>query len=195
MDWLRQHDLQDKLKSPNLITGDLDSISNDTLIYFNKTEVIETIDQNETDFTKCLRVLEPYISDLSIDHIIAICDCSGRFDQILANINTLYINQQKSSDKSRPLFILSSNNLTWLLNEGVHEIYIPNEVRNLWCSLIPIGHSCTVTTTGLKWNLNNDILKFGDIVSTSNAYDGKSDKVEISTDFPVLWSMGLIKDD
>jgi hypothetical protein len=39
----------------------------------------------------------------------------------------------------------------------------------------------------------NQILEFGGIVSTSNTYDVNDDSnlVEIVTEMPILWSMGL----
>jgi thiamine pyrophosphokinase len=152
------------------------------------------MDQNETDFTKSLHVLEPYIKDLGIEHVVALCDTSGRFDQILANVNTLFKNLQKPAEISPPVFILSTNNLTWLLAAGDHQINIPDQVRKLWCALIPLEPT-TVTTTGLKWNLTNTTLMFGGIVSTSNKYDESSVVVKISTDKPLLWSMGISKID
>ncbi|KAL7012283.1 hypothetical protein ACKWTF_014743 [Chironomus riparius] len=195
LSWLRKHKLQDKLKHPTLITGDLDSIKDESLDYFSRTKIIQTPDQDATDFTKCLRVLEPFINELSISYIVALCETSGRIDQILANINTLHKNLQKPNDISRPVYILSSTSVTWMLQSGQHEINIPEEIRNMWCSLIPIGQPTTVTTTGLKWNLTDHLMKFGGIVSTSNTYDDRSEAVEISNDLPLLWSMGLKHED
>lgn len=153
--------------------------------------MVQTIDQDETDFTKCLRVLEPFIKELNLEFTVSICENSGRFDHILANINTLYKNLQKSPELSKPVYILSLGSLSWLLPKGQHTIHIPENLRKYWCSLVPIGSSVTATTTGLKWNLNNDLMAFGGIVSTSNKYDGKSDKVTVINDSPLLWSMGI----
>lgn len=87
LSWLQNNKLEDKLKQPNLITGDLDSCHKQSISFFNKSRVIQTIDQDETDFTKSLRVLDPFVQEMNLQHIIALCDTSGRVDQILANIN------------------------------------------------------------------------------------------------------------
>jgi thiamine pyrophosphokinase len=88
LNWLRKHNLEDKLKQPNLITGDLDSCFKESIAFFSKSRVIKTVDQDETDFTKSLRVLEPFIQELNLESVIALCETSGRMDQILANINS-----------------------------------------------------------------------------------------------------------
>ena len=130
---------------------------------------------------------------MSLEFIVCICENSGRLDHILANLNTLFKNQQ--NPHSRPVYLLSSNALSWLLPVGDNKIYIPGFVRNYWCSLVPIGESCEVSTTGLKWNLSKNMLEFGGIVSTSNKYDGTSETVFIATDKPLLWSMGIKDED
>jgi thiamine pyrophosphokinase len=190
---LRENGLENKLKPPTLITGDLDSCDSESIDFFSKkeTKVVKTLDQDETDFTKSLRVLEPFISELNLEFVVTICENSGRIDHILANINTLYKNLQKSPELSKAVYILSSGSLTWLIGPGQHTIHIPENLRKYWCSLVPVGSLATATTTGLKWNLNNDLMEFGGIVSTSNKYDGKSDKVTIENDSPLLWSMGI----
>lgn len=191
--WLREHNLEHKLRQPNLITGDLDSCHKESIDFFCKSQVVKTLDQDETDFTKSLRVLEPFIEELELENIIALCETSGRLDQILANINTLFKNLQKP-EISRPVFILSANSFSWLLAAGEHQINIPDKVKKLWCSLIPLEPT-TVTTSGLFWNLTNSMMKFGGIVSTSNKYDGHSNVVKVTTDKPILWSMGISKID
>jgi thiamine pyrophosphokinase len=191
--WLKQHNLEHKLKHPNLITGDFDSVYAKSLDFFSESNVIKTPNQEYTDFTKCLQiVLENHAKELKLTYIIALCETSGRFDQIIANINTLFIHEQKFDI---PVYILSANNLTWLLSFGQHVIHIPQSVKKLWCSLIPIGSPCNISTTGLKWNLKNQKMQFGDIVSTSNAYDELSNVVDITIDSNILWSMGISKID
>ncbi|CRK91681.1 CLUMA_CG005329, isoform A [Clunio marinus] len=194
LSWIRKHSLEDKLKHPNFITGDLDSCSTESIAFFNKSRVIKTVDQDETDFTKSLRVLEPSIKELNLENSIVLCETSGRMDQILANINTLFKNNLKSKDKQIPIFLFSANSLSWLLAPGHHEIHIPENVKKFWCALIPFEPT-KVSTNGLKWNLKNQTLKFGGIVSTSNTYDCTTNVVNITTDNPLLWSMGTSKID
>ncbi len=199
--YLQEQNLLDKLEDPELITGDLDSASKESLKYFEDrgSNLIRTPDQNDTDFTKCLRIVFPLIEKHGIESVLVLADSSGRIDQIMANINTLFkIENIRSKSNSNgfvpvvPVYLMSSNSLSWLLVEGTHKIHIPESIKHRWCALIPIGSKCQATTKGLKWNLNNTVMEFGGLVSTSNTYnpDNFTGIVEITTDSPLLWSMG-----
>lgn len=69
----------------------------------------------------------------------------------MSNLNTLY------SEELAPisLFLLGSNNITWLLKPGSHKVQIPQALiqAQSTCGLIPLGAPCIVSTSGLKWNL------------------------------------------
>uniref|UniRef100_A0A8D0H1Z8 Thiamine pyrophosphokinase 1 n=1 Tax=Sphenodon punctatus TaxID=8508 RepID=A0A8D0H1Z8_SPHPU len=128
---------------PDYISGDFDSIRPEVKEYYKVKgcELIETPDQDLTDFTKCLQIL-----------------------------------QKKTEEKGL---------------QGKHRLLVNTGREGEWCGLIPVGSSCDhVTTTGLKWNLTNHMLKFGTLVSTSNTYD-ESGIVTILTDKPLLWTMGI----
>lgn len=93
-----------------------------------------------------------------LDHVIAVCQSSGRIDQTLGNIQTLFLAKEKLllGPKTR-LYIMTDDAVSWLLCPGDHIISIPEQSRShkrAWCSIVPIGETCTnITTTGLKWNL------------------------------------------
>lgn len=63
LQWLTNNEFEFKeVLNPDLITGDMDSLSKDVLNYFEKgnTKIIVTPNQDETDFTKALRELKTY---------------------------------------------------------------------------------------------------------------------------------------
>ncbi|XP_059584623.1 thiamin pyrophosphokinase 1 isoform X6 [Alligator mississippiensis] len=128
---------------PDYISGDFDSIRPEVKEYYKGKgcELIETLDQDLTDFTKCLQILQTRIEEKGL--------------------------------------------------QGKHKLHVNTGLEGEWCGLIPIGNTCdNITTTGLKWNLTNQLLKFGTLVSTSNAYDN-SGIVTIETDKPLLWTMAV----
>ncbi|CAG9795137.1 unnamed protein product [Diatraea saccharalis] len=189
--------VQKTIRVPDLITGDFDSIPQEILQKYEaiNCKVIHTPDQNHTDFTKALMELNSWckLNNLEIDHVITICQSSGRLDHIMGNIQTLFLAKEKLllGLKTR-LYLVTDDSISWLLQPGDHIIKIPEQSqvnKRAWCSLIPVGETCSrITTSGLKWNLESQSLKFGEIVSTSNTFDG-SEHVTVKCSNTVLWSM------
>lgn len=56
------------MKSPELTTGDFDSITEKSLNYMKNigSNIIETNDQGATDFTKSLFILQPYLMNENV---------------------------------------------------------------------------------------------------------------------------------
>ncbi|XP_038058379.1 thiamin pyrophosphokinase 1-like [Patiria miniata] len=182
---------------PDLITGDFDSIRPEILLYYKRrgAKIIQTPDQDYTDFTKCLRLVLDTIqcNKLSVDTIVVLGAFGQRFDQTLANVNTLY---EANVNTKIPVYLLADRSLGCLLRPGKHVIEVNTGLEDSWCGLVPIGNKCRqVTTTGLKWNLDHQPMQFGGLISTSNTYAEGAEKVTVQTDQPLFWTMGFKDDD
>ncbi|XP_047006019.1 thiamin pyrophosphokinase 1 isoform X2 [Ictalurus punctatus] len=182
---------------PDYISGDFDSITPEVKTFYSeKCRLITTADQDLTDFTKCLTLMLEEIKErqAQVDTIVTLGGLGGRFDQIMATVETLF-HVQKMSEI--PVVVIQGDSMACLLREGrKHQLYVNTGLEAKWCGLIPVGSSCLTSTSGLKWNLDNQLLEFGKLVSTSNTYeelDAKDERkpVTISTDKPLLWTMGI----
>jgi len=185
-----------ELALPHLISGDFDSIKPDVLNHFKgrNVSVIHTPDQNETDLTKGLRLVSERLTTSSVSSLVVFGYNCGRFDQIIACIQSLFL--ARAFMPPVEIYLVHASSVSFLLHPGKHEIAIDRRLSDQPCGLIPIGQPAEcVSTTGLKWNLSESRLGFGDLVSTSNTYDFSPSSdgrfVTINTDAPLLWTMEI----
>jgi len=189
----KRDDFQDLL--PHIVSGDFDSADRKILFEFQELgiEIVPTPSQDETDFTKAMIVLKNR-KILNVQDVVVFCEHYGRLDHIMGNIGTLF--KVSSWSKKFNIFLVSSDSITWLLNSGQHTIHVPRRIwsAKLSCGIIPVGQKTIVSTTGLRWNLNNTVLEFGGLISSSNHYDTTTGRnvVTITTQHPVLWTMTIV---
>lgn len=181
---------------PDLITGDLDSANMENVEYFRKlgARVVPTPDQDHTDFTKALMELGSLHKAgdgrvAGAEAVVAFVETGGRVDHVMGNLQSLAL-VPALAPALCPTYLCSSHSLSWLLAPGSHRMSVPAS-RPQHCGLIPIDGEATVTTTGLRWNLNSQPLRFGNLISTSNSFDPKSSEVTVKTNKTLLWTMDL----
>lgn len=108
----------------------------------------------------------------------------GRFDHEMAALSLLHAYNSRFCR----LVLMGAGNVAFLLAPGFDHIIEPDErFEGPTVGLLPVGGACrSVTTEGLKWNIEEGSLEFGFLVSSSNSLMGK--EVRVVTDAPLVWT-------
>lgn len=195
---------------PHLIRGDLDSIRPEVRAFYHAAGVQiddHSEDQDSTDFEKCVHALEEFKEWTSMNHIcsdgndrdgrathtpnqqqqqktiVALGAHGGRLDHLLSNLNTLY------TFRDHNIILMGEGNLTRLVKAGCTCIRPVPGIEGPHCGLIPLQGQATVTTSGLKWDMERTVTRFGGLVSTSNRIQGE--EVCVESDSDLVWTTEL----
>lgn len=145
---------------PEIVIGDLDSISSDLL---KKIPHLKNADQNYSDFQKALK----YIISNNLNPSI-ICGMSGGFlDHILNNIN-IFMNLENDifmDDDVIGFCLKRKLSLKLTIGTKISIFGLPN---------------CRISTRGLKWELNNELLTFPGKNSALNRVKAQEITIDIS---------------
>ena len=205
---------------PTHIKGDLDSLRPDVEAFYNNTKsccIVRDNNQDTNDLQKCLELAKVLIkeqrtwntcegqdNDASTDDhtsieskkrndeqvvVVVFGAFGGRFDQQIASLHALY---EYSTSFDRMVLLGDGNCATLLTGDSnSHTIKLVQNIEGPGCSLLPVGNRCDcVTTEGLKWNLNEQSMALGDLVSSSNQVT--SQNVVIKTSHPLLWCCRVV---
>jgi thiamine pyrophosphokinase len=169
---------------PDLIIGDLDSITDETKAYYHNVPTVQVIDQDRNDLDKALEAAESY------RRVVVFGAFGGRFDQQMASVQSLYCYP------GREIFLYTDTSMAVLVHAGETSIFLGLEATKTknnsisegpTCGLIPIGQPVrSMTTTGLRWNFNQQGIEFGGLVSTSNQIT--ENEVTISSSEPFVFT-------
>ncbi|KAI6154861.1 thiamine pyrophosphokinase [Pisolithus tinctorius] len=179
---------------PDLIKGDLDSLRTDVRDYYisKGVPVIQDQDQNSTDLMKCVQsIRELEKPENLVYEIIILGGLGGRLDQTVHTLSYLH----KLRRTRKKVFVVTDDNIAWVLDEGQHRIRIDHDILGPTCGLLPVGVESTIlTTTGLRWNLTEAESSLDGLVSTSNHLVPGEFFVTINTSRPIWWCVELQKD-
>jgi len=141
---------------PDYIIGDLDSVEKSVLkFYKNKTKVIKIKRQNDTDVEKCLK----FAIKNKFEEVILLGVTGDRLDHTICNLGIIikFFNKIK-------MFLIAENSFLIPVNS---DITIKSKIGET-ISLYAFNDNTSVTSSGLKYKLNNTKLPFGVRESTSN---------------------------
>ncbi len=166
---------------PDLIIGDLDSISEETLkFYEGKTKVKKIKRQNDTDVEKAIKFA---ISQGCVD-VILLGASGDRLDHTLCNIGNLL----KYADKIK-LGMLHEKTLARVYSGNVNLKTEKGET----ISFYSFTNENLITTKGLKYKLKNEPLPFGVRSSTSNVAVKEEIEILQTDKIIVIRSFDVIK--
>lgn len=120
--------------------------------------------------------------------VIVYGDLGGRFDHSFGIINSL----MSARDLFNDLVLVGPKGTLRVLPGGSYSIQRCCDFEHKddrTCGIIPLGGwLCEhVTTTGFKWNLNDSVMQFGGLVSSSNCMLG--DSATINSPYPFVWTL------
>ena len=163
--------LKEKDKSPDIIIGDLDSI-NSELLCLENTKFIHIENQNDNDLRKALKWIS---ENMKIEKLSIIGSTGLREDHTIGNIATF-------------LYKTYDFEIEFPTNTGC--FYVINQSRTFetfigqYISLFCISDNQKVTTTGLKYELENNPINL--YSGTLNIAQKKQITINLKLNIPVL---------
>jgi thiamine pyrophosphokinase len=158
---------------PDTIIGDLDSISLKALKRFRKlSEVIQLKRQNDTDVEKCLK----YAIKKGYNETLLTGVTGNRLDHTFCNLGIVL----KFFEKIR-ISLVAENSFLKAYSGRIRLKTIPGET----ISLYGIDRKTKITSKGLKYQLKNTSLPFGERESSSNEANGN--KVELKVNNGIIF--------
>jgi thiamine pyrophosphokinase len=150
--------------TPNVIIGDLDSVSKKLLTKYPNCEVIHITNQHSTDLEKALW----HAITLKSENIYIFAAVGSRIDHTLTNLNML-----KKFHKYAHIELISNRAKLLYINK-------PTEFKLPSCSIVslfPLGLVKNVTLKGFRFPLKNEDLEFGVRDGQSNLTKGYKQRI------------------
>lgn len=174
------HYLKEKnfpLEKLDFISGDFDSHCHAKLVEeyealrkaqrdkIYKFEIIETPNQDKTDFQKALEILE----EKNISEVQVYGGSGGEMDHFLGNLSVAFLFKER-------LKITFFDEFSTYFFSPKHLVL--ENVKDKMISLYPFPIAENISTIGLKWQLNNENLNLQSRIGTRNL--AVQDQVEIN---------------
>ncbi|WDP89423.1 MAG: thiamine diphosphokinase [Desulfobacter sp.] len=159
--------------TPDIIIGDLDSISSDTLDFFSSARVpINTYPskKDQTDTELCIE----YAATKGCTQIVFLGVTGHRLDHTIANVLLL----RRTADLGIDARIMDAHNEIYLVVSDLTLKGVPGDLL----SVIPVSERVTgLTLEGLEYPLKNKTLEMGTALGVSNCFTGTRAHISIAS--------------
>jgi thiamine pyrophosphokinase len=141
----RQHDVM-----PDLVIGDLDSVSAGTLRWCRGTRIVRVRRQDNTDLEKAL----DHLLTKGVGNVLILGAAGGRLDMTLGNLSVLW------NYTSRMTITCAGDG--WRAHPVVGTLVLAARPKST-VSLVPFGSCSGITLGGLQYPLRNARMSIGEI--------------------------------
>ncbi|TAQ84817.1 hypothetical protein B7494_g6844 [Chlorociboria aeruginascens] len=125
--------------------------------------------------------------------IVCLGGLGGRVDQGLSQLHHLYTFQKAPNYAEGRMFLVSSEAITFVLRAGRHRIKVLENLGSIrlgeHIGIIPLKEPSVITTSGLKWDVEDWETEFGGHISTSNMV--REEWITVETTRDVLFTIDL----
>ncbi|MBX2991002.1 MAG: thiamine diphosphokinase [Bacteroidetes bacterium] len=135
---------------PDVIIGDLDSVTRQTVRYFPAAQLLHVPRQDNTDLEKAL----DFLAEIKVRKAIIVAATGKRLDHTLGNLSIIW-NYTSSLD-------ISLVGDSWLAMPLEKKKRLSAKIGTT-ISLVPFGECAGITLRGLRYRLLNASMKVGEI--------------------------------
>uniref|UniRef100_A0A914MWU8 Thiamine diphosphokinase n=1 Tax=Meloidogyne incognita TaxID=6306 RepID=A0A914MWU8_MELIC len=202
-----------KIKDPDMIIGNMDSMNAETKKYFEErpnVQIIQVQSQHKTDQEKAMDIINERIKEKKakeekqFEGIIFLGPTHGRMDKVLCTQHTMAVNVLKHPDI--PIMTLDGINFMVMIPPGKTKINLEFIENTKKAGIFPVRQRTTkILTKGFKWNFGNEksmvggvehpereIIEYGGKLSCSNKIESLND-IYVDATEPVLITIELKK--
>lgn len=186
----RLRELNNEKYIPDYIVGDLDSISDEDLKYYQEKQVklLTRESQYATDFMKAMTTSHEEWDkegEFTPRTFYAFGGIGGRLDHTWSAFLCLNI----AAETGDRLVLISEKNVTLLLTPGEYTVKTPQDTYGEAVGYAPLMGACKVSTKGLMWDVDDTEFSFTTHISTSNYL--VANEVWFKTDSKVMFTIEI----
>jgi thiamine pyrophosphokinase len=156
---------------PDILVGDMDSCGETDLQdgIPSSVRVIVDSDQNNTDFQKAINLIN---SDYSPHEIIILGGLGKRTDHLLNNFSIV-------SGIQNEIIVVMDSDDEWIRRVTSSASAEVRGMKGATISLVPQRINTVVRSSGLKWELDNEVLNWSNQFSQSNEIVSDFSKISV----------------
>ena len=156
---------------PDMIVGDLDSIDDETLLYYQEQNVLFHKFSSKKDLTDTELAIN-FALEEGANELVLFGSTGSRLDHTLGNIMLLY----KLLKQNIKVSIIDKNNEIYITDK---ELEVERE-DDTFVSLIPLSKSCDgIGLEGFKYSAQDLVLPFGSTMGISNQVEDEKGLIGI----------------